>query len=426
MAALPTRAGTIAPAGLSELGRSRTQRHGPRTMAQLLSSHSWKVVYLCRSLAMSNVRVLERTAIDDVVAWQLGTCETLRVSKRSGFEPGAQGLALATLAALDPSVSEMLLECDFEEPRSTDDLGSTFFAGAFGFALARRIRRIQFAGQPASAGFKALLSALYRQNDGVLGSGSTRSIICVDPVFPLPPVLAEGAVAPVVDSFPAPSVFTLLLNRIVKDMGFRRLLGSSEESSIVSLVYEALRNSLEHGISVVPSRRARSTRALIVEKVVLQSADLTSRRLSPELKEYLERIAEANEGALGLGVVCLTVADQGDGIQSTLPPKAEEAPGARLARAFEPGESRKPAGVVSRGLGLPKVVSAAHHLQALIRVTSGNLVVGQDFSTGENKYPQLNFKAVRQLPEGFVSGTCLSVFIPEFSFDLDQSSLFRR
>jgi hypothetical protein len=375
---------------------------------------------------MIDVRVLERTSIDDVIAWRLASCETLRISKRSGFEPGAQGLALATLAAVKPGVSDMLLDCDFQEPHDAQEIRSTFFAGAFGFALARRVRRIQFAGRVASPGFKALLSAFYKQSDGVLGSGGARSVVCPDPVFSLPPALFEGAAAPASDFFPPPSAFTVLLNRIVKDMGFRRLLASSEETSIVSFVYEALRNSLEHGISSESSRRVRSTRALLVEKVVLQGADLANRHLSADLKEYLERIAEANEGDLGLGVVCLTVADQGDGIQTTLPARPQESSEDRFARAFLPGESRKPSGVVSRGLGLPKVISAAHQLQALIRITSGNLDLGQDFSTGENKYPQLNFKAIRQLPEGFVSGACVSVFFPEFAFDLDQTSLFRR
>jgi hypothetical protein len=375
---------------------------------------------------MTDIRVVERTPVEDVLAWQLATCRSLRVSRRSGFEPGAHGIALSMLAALDHVASDLLLDCDFEEPRSTEDLISTFFAGAFGFALARRSRRIQFSGRPASPHFKPLLSLLYKQLGGVLGGGSSRSIVSADPVFPLPPALIDGANTTAADSFPPPSVFKPLLNRIVTDMGFRRLLGSSEESSIVSLIYEALRNSLEHGISKDPVRRARSTRALIVEKFVLQNSELANRRLSSELKDYLARVAEANEGALGLGVACFTVADQGDGIQATLPPKADESKMSRFARAFEEGESRKPVGVVSRGLGLPNVVAAAHRLQALIRVTSGNLVVSQDFSLRENKYPKLDFGSVRTLPDTCVGGTTLSVFVPEFSIDVDQSSLFRR
>lgn len=375
---------------------------------------------------MTTIRLTERVAIDDVVEWKFSTCTAVRFGKRGSFEPGAHGLALAMLAGLNPVEQDVLLDCEFEEPTNKQEVEATLFSGAFGFALTRLVRRIHFGGRPASPHFKPLLSAVYKEGGGILGIGTSVSVVCPDPVFQLPPALLadEGSEDP--DSYPPPSAFTLLLRHVVKDMGFKRLLGSTEESSIVEFVYEALRNSLEHGMSSDAVRRSRSTRALIVEKVVLQASDLASRRLSADLKEYLERIAEANEGSLGLGIACLTVADQGEGIQTTLPAKAEETEDARLARAFEPGESRKPTGVVSRGLGLPKVVSAAHHLQALIHVASGSLVVGQDFSTGESKYPQLNFQAVRRMRDGFVSGTSISVFVPEFGFDLDQRSLFKR
>jgi hypothetical protein len=376
---------------------------------------------------MTSIRVQERTSVDDVLAWQLASCEMIRMSRRSGFEPGAQGLALSSLAALRPGHQAPVLECEFEEPTNIAELESTLLGSAFGFALARLTSRIQFAGRAATVRFKPLLGELYKTRNGVLGAGSSRSIVCPDPVFPLPPALAQAGTVPPPEFFPAPSAFTALLNSIVEAMGFRRLLASTEESSIVSFVYEALRNSWEHGLSVDASRRARSTRALIVEKVVLQGSTLTNRHLSDELKQYLERIVEANRRELGLGVICLTVSDQGDGIQATLPCKenlAEETPAQRLARAFLPGESRKPTGVVMRGLGLPSVVSAAHNLQALMRITSGNLIVGQDFSVGEDKYPRLNFDTMRQLPDDFVCGTCVSIFVPEFAFDLDQRSLF--
>lgn len=375
---------------------------------------------------MTTIRLTERVATDDVVDWQLATCTVIRFGKRGSFEPGAHGLALATLAGMNLPAQDVLLDCEFDEPTNKQEVEATLFSGAFGFALTRVVKRIQFAGRPASAKFKPLLSAVYREGGGILGIGASVSVVCPDPVFQLPPALLTDEESEGPDSYPPPSAFTLLLRKVLKDMGFRRLLGSTEESSIVGFVYEALRNSLEHGMPGDAARRSRSTRALIVEKVVLHASDLAGRRLSPELKQYLERIAEANEGSLGLGIACLTVADQGQGIQGTLPEKAEESEDARLARAFEPGESRKPAGVVSRGLGLPKVVSAAHHLQALIHVASGNLVVGQDFSTGESKYPKLDFRAVRRMREGFVSGTSISVFVPEFGFDLDQRTLFKR
>lgn len=374
---------------------------------------------------MSTIRISERTSVEEVIGWDMSLCQAARISKRSSFEAGAQGLAVASLAGLATVAEDFLLECDFEEPRTFEELDATLFSSAFGFAIARRARRIQFSGKPAAPGFKSSLAALYKAKGGVLGLGASRSLVCVDPIFPLPPELAEAGMDQSDEGFPAPSVFGSMLQRTVQAMGFQRLLGSAGESSVVSFIYEALRNSLEHGIPSDFTRRSRSTRALVVEKIVLQASDVASRRLSPELKEYLARISEGKEN-LGLGAACFTVADQGDGIQVTLPAKHEESSEHRLARAFQPGESRKPSGVVKRGLGLPAVVSAAHHLQALVRVTSGSLDLTQDFSTGEHKYPTLEFGSVRSLPSTFVAGTCVSIFVPEFSRDLDQGSLFGR
>ena len=375
---------------------------------------------------MTTIRLTERVAIDDVIDWKIAECTAFKIGRRGSFEVGAQGMALSMLAGLNPSEQDLIIDCEFDEPKNGAELKGTPFFGAFGFALTRLSRRIDFAGRPASSAFKPLLSTVYKECDGVMGTGQSRSMICVDPVFPLPPALQPEAEADGAFSFPPPSAFGSLLQSIVKDMGFRRLLGSQQESSIVEFVYEALRNGYEHGMPDNQPRKSRSTRALIVDKFVLQTADLAKRHLSIELKEYLERIAESNAGDLGLGVACFTVADQGVGIQSTLPPKDGESDDARLLRAFEAGESRKPAGTISRGLGLPKVVGAAHHLQALIRVASNELVVGQDFSKGEWKYPKLNFEAMKRMREGFRCGTSISIFVPEFGFDLDQGSLFKR
>lgn len=378
---------------------------------------------------MATIRVPERATLDEVLAWRLSECESIRLVRRSGFELGVQGVALSQLAALAPRGHGPTVECEFEEPTDLADIEATLLGGAFGFALVRLVEKVAFAGRPASPELKPRLSALYRARQGVLGVGTATSLVCPDPVYSLPPALTATPGANLPGYFPPPSAFTAVLNRMLESLGFRRLLASAEEAGVVSFVYEALRNSLEHGLTADKTRRARSTRALIAEKVVLHGGDLGARRISHELKQYLERVAESNRGDLGLGVVCLTVSDQGDGIQATLPPKADltdETPSQRLARAFLPGESRKPIGVVKRGLGLPSVISAAFNLQALIRVTSGNLVVGQDFSFKEDKYPKLNFDAIQVLPTELRCGTSISIFVPEFAFSLDQRSLFSR
>jgi len=54
------------------------------------------------------------------------------------------------------------------------------------------------------------------------------------------------------------------------------------------------------------------------------------------------------------------------------------------------------------------------------------LIVGQDFSTGESKYPKLSLEALRRMREGFRCGTSISIFVPEYGRDLDQVSLFKK
>lgn len=359
--------------------------------------------------------------MEDVLSWNLLTCDSIVISKRSGFEPGAQGLALACLASIDSRKTRTVLCCEFEEPQTEMAFDETLFASGFGTALSRLVIRIEFQGSACSDSFKAFLAQVYKTKDGIFGAGNSMSVVCPDHVFSIPPALTR--LGDDTNDYPPPSSFQQLLTRIVQHMGFQRVLGSAEESSIISFIYEAFRNSLEHGISIDAVRRRRSTRALIIEKLVLQG-DISQRQLSPDLKDYLQRISEYRRSDLGLGVVCLTVADQGDGIQATLPSKGEESSVQRLARAFEPGESRKPAGIVSRGLGLTSVVASAHRLQALVRITSGSLQVGQDFSLADDKYPRLNFDSVRMLSDDIPRGTSVSIFFPELGFDIDQKPLF--
>ena len=333
-------------------------------------------------------------------------------------------MALSALASVRPGESALALDCDFNEPTSADELFQTPLASAFGFSLTRLARHTYFLGRAASASFPSLMGDYYKAKRGLFGAGLSYSAICADPVFPLPPALGMPSEKSTPPLFPPPSAFDRFLQKTARDLGFRRALASHESIGITSFVYEAVRNSFEHGITNDPARKKRSTRAIIVEKIVLQNIQTPTTRFSPELNDYVERIREAHQDDLGLGILCLTVADQGDGIQATLPAKANETDQQRLARAFQPGESRKPHGIVSRGLGLPNIVSAAHHLRALVRITSRNLVVGQDFSLAASKYPAMDFQTVRSLPANCMCGTCISVFVPEYAFNVDQASLF--
>lgn len=377
---------------------------------------------------MSTVRLTERCAFADIVQWRLPAMRTMEVSRGAGFEPGVQGVAVSALRSIATASHEFDLLCEFPEPSSIEACEQSFFGSPFGFAVARLTGRIYFEGRskPASPSFKSLLGATYRSRGGLLGIGTHRSLVCVDPHFPIPPALLRlGSIADDAE-LPPPSSFGTLLRRMAKDIGFSTLFGSHAESDVVTFVYEAFRNCAEHGIPSDERCRSRSTRAVLLEKLVLKSSDISTRRISDELKGYAERIVESQPVGGGLGIVCVTVVDQGDSIQGTLPAKsALETDVERLVRAFGEGESRKAQGIVNRGLGLPKVISAAHRLNAMIQVWSGDQSLSQDFSLGDEKYPRLNL-VHQSMPVDFRLGTSVSVFLPEHGRNPDQISLFGR
>lgn len=368
------------------------------------------------------IKLSQKTSMTDVLSWDLSKNVAFEISRSAGFEVGVQGVALSLLRNVCSNGQPLLLDCEFEEPSTSESVDNTIFSTPFGYSLARLASEITFAKITASPKFKVLLASIYSQRGGELGDGKQCSLVCVDPRFSLPPVLKKYADKDSPSEFPAPSSFSTELRRMSTGMGFSNLLNSTTETSLISYVYEIFRNALEHGVTGSPTR---STRALILEKIVLQGTTLASRQISNELRGYLNRISESGGSETGLGVMCITVADQGTGIQSTLPQAHDiETSEERFIRAFAVGESRKPKGLVSRGLGLPNAVTAAHKLGAMIQITSGDLTCTHDFSTGDDKYPVLDFSKICPLPSRKSLGTSISIYIPEYSINLDQHKLF--
>ena len=163
-----------------------------------------------------------------------------------------------------------------------------------------------------------------------------------------------------------------------------------------------------------------------MEKVVI-SKTTKHDQLSKELQDYIARSSEAANSKLGLGLVCLTIADQGDGIQNTLPANStEEGVIERFARAFLPGVTRKPQGEIKRGLGLSHALSAAHRMRARIEIHSSGVHFVQDFSFEENEYPSLDVKGLSEDKVSLGCGTTVSIWVPEFDSGLDQPDLFDR
>ncbi|MEH6500656.1 MAG: hypothetical protein V7751_14820 [Pseudoalteromonas distincta] len=368
------------------------------------------------------IRLSPKTSILDILSWEFSRLTIFEISRSSGFEVGAQGVALSSLRNVGFEDGVLRLDCQFIEPSSPDLIEESIFSTPFGYSLARLASEIYFESGPASPKFKALLASVYNSRGGELGDGKQCSLICVDPRFTLPPLLKKYIDKNSSDEFPAPSSFSAELKRMSLGMGFSNLFNSASEASLISYVYEVFRNAFEHGVNGSP---IRSTRALILEKIVMQRSTLSSRQISVELRNYLSRIADSSGNEAGLGVLCITVSDQGRGIQSTLPSvSATETVRERFARAFAVGESRKPKGMVSRGLGLPNAVTAAHKLNAMIQINSGNLSCIHDFSEGNDKYPVIDFSCITENVSAVAIGTSISIFIPEYSINLDQHKLF--
>ena len=167
-----------------------------------------------------------------------------------------------------------------------------------------------------------------------------------------------------------------------------------------------------------------STRGISLSKIAFSTAQLSSRKMSTELREYLLRIAEMAKKDTNLFVVCISVMDMGDGIQNTLPSiAADESYAMRLVRAFQVGESRKVPSIIERGRGLHKVVDAAFRLDAKLRIRSAGNVLWKDFSLGEDRYAGMDSALNITLPEYFSSGTSIDMYIPSLMENIDQRKL---
>ena len=370
--------------------------------------------------------IAENCAIDEVRAWDMSVIDGFRLTRSSSFEPGAQGLALAKLAT--HKKGELVLLCAFPEPVSAAQFEACLLGGPFGISLIRHAKEKLFgrANKAASKEFDVNLARFYLQRGGLLGKGQSCALVCVDPGYKLPSKLKVYAKNEDRDFPLDESDFRHMLTDMAMALGFRSFLNSSSELPLNSFVFECFLNSQEHGQSTSNKVARQGVRALLIEKVVFSTTTKLD-KLSKGLREYIARTTESPEGKLGLGLVCLTIVDQGDGIQVTLPPESpEESAEDRFARAFVREVTRKPQGAIKRGLGLSHALSAAHKLRARIEVHSSGIHYAQDFSFGESPYPQLDRAAVVKDDLTRGCGTTLSIWVPEYASGLDQPNLFDR
>lgn len=376
-----------------------------------------------------SIRILEGTSIADVLSWTFSASTELRISESADFLPGAQGVALSALSSFVRQEAELVVRFEFAQPRTEAELSNSLVSTPFGYSLARLAKKIYFGKIETSASpdFKELLARHYKASNGRFVYGQQAgSILAIDPHFRVPPFFPGD-----VDlHFPTPSTLQRALVDIAGDLGFKIILQSETEQPIVRFAYEVFRNSIEHGVhgwapsGGEPLRAAfRSTRAILLEKISGRALHPNSKIVDSPTRQYLQRVSEDHRAAIGASVLCLTIADQGDGIQSTLPEIEGETPLDRLSRAFREGESRKPKGEVERGKGLPAALNSSFDLGVMIKVFSAGIAFSQDFSLGDQEYPGLKLNDENSSKTICRTGTCISIYIPEFRVSPDQRSL---
>ena len=362
------------------------------------------------------------TTLESVLKWRSSATQTIRLTRSSSFEPGALGVAVSALRAISRA-STIFVECSFQAPTGIESLANTPFFSAFGYSLARLASTITFADQrqDLTSEFKSLLAKAYKEKQGCFASGTLSSIFSADPHYKIPPCLAElrGSAEEVY----LRSHYQRLLQQQVKGLGFERMFSEWGQDWILDLVFELFQNTEDHARPTSEDSFKRSIRAITLEKLSSPEPILRSRELSPYLKGYLTRVTSDPRWELGLGFLFITVSDQGRGIHSTLGRKGAESVSECFARAFRPGESRKPSGETERGAGLDRAARAAFELEGCIHVVSGGLRYVHDFSFESQKYPGLLFKDIESFPNLAESGTSFTVVIPEYRADPAQNLL---
>ncbi len=367
----------------------------------------------------------QATALDDLAKWHRAKGHQVKfsVSKTSSFALAVEGVALGVLRELQ-TASSIDLECTFdilaEDQTKGQDAKLGLFDGLFGLALIVAARSIRVHSSTASRA--EILDCLWRRvriGRGAVGDGKRMSLVSRDPDDPVPECLRAG-----IAGFPKRDRFSAVLLERSRNLGVAKGGYSKSEDDAITFIFEAARNSFEHARNDANGAGVRGIRGILVEKLVFGShAEARTRQGLSELQRlYLQRVW-GNLGAQRR-VLAYTVADLGPGIQRTLRPAPGETPWARLTRAFEPGETRKPRGTdVEGGLGLPRLCSAAARLKALLLVKSGDLTAVADFSLPvlEKRVPLERLRSASDLGD---LGTSLTLLWVETAGAGDQEQLF--
>ncbi|MEX2374329.1 MAG: hypothetical protein WD942_01930 [Dehalococcoidia bacterium] len=333
---------------------------------------------------MHRIPIGPRVGLSDLESWKtLDPVIEFTVSKNSGFQVFVEGVATSWLYQLvsEGTRIEIATTCNVLQNPDAGELsdGLSFFRSLFGSALihmATVVRDDQ--GEVRTAALRELAWREITTGRGHIGSGALRCLVAREPDLPVPECLIESSRA----QFPSRRRFVSWLAECGRKLGAGQEFGATRtEESVATFLYEAARNSHEHGRHAPEFSRRSGIRGVIAQKIrVARQGELAGRTdLSPFLKDYFERAWAFREKDLLF--VAFTVTDFGPGIHRSLPPIDGELPRECLARAFLPGESRKPSGsALGRGEGLPKLLEAYRGLKALLFVQAAELLTFADFS----------------------------------------------
>ncbi|HWV99753.1 MAG TPA: hypothetical protein VNZ64_08695 [Candidatus Acidoferrum sp.] len=334
---------------------------------------------------MKTIALSSAISFEELAAWQGSGAEALsfKLTKESDFSAFVEGTAIGKLFELRQRKISIEVQCTF--PILTGQLehfpqaGLGLFSTLFGLALLYESKRVfDSRGQDVKASLYQFLWKRVMESGGNIGDGKKRSIIFREPDIPVPRCLREGERA----IFPSRLKFKALLTECGIDLGAGKQFGASQtEDKVATFLYEAARNSHEHGRENLKLEVQSGIRGILIEKVALTLRDEIEKRreFPPTVREYLRRVWDSP--SRGLFLISFTVCDFGLGIQHTLVPLPRETPQQRLNRAFKPGESRKPKGAeINRGEGLPKILETYRRLRAFLFLQSAELCGFVDFS----------------------------------------------
>lgn len=358
---------------------------------------------------MKRIVIGRGCSISDCRGWRVfrGVDVEIQVLRDARFGLGAEGVGVAALVDLAESGGAISISA----PWLRGHEAAAFFRTLFGLTLLSAARRLDGSGPKLARCLDEAWTSVLAAR-GVLGKGDLRHIIVRQPGPWLPPALRGSP-----GEFGGRQHFRRLLARELGDIGFFRGFSFSEEA-VLTFVFEALSNALEHG---KPTLGRVSYCGVSIERLTLPRSFYAHPLVPGFLKEYSDRASSALGYETALFAV--SVLDVGRGIQGTLPHLDGESAEGTIRRAFLDGVSSKDPADMKKGFGLRRIMEAGSRLRAYLLVRSLDRVLTLDFSARTTSSPSdflLDLGLGRDLP---CIGTTVTLLFPYIRSGGDQLPL---